>query len=212
MHLDQIAAQLKAQADAIHALTVGISAEQARWQPAADSWSLLEVINHLDDEERLDFRVRLDLLLHKPHEPWPPTDPEGWVVSRAYNQRDLQTSLARFMEARADSINLAGDTGRSELGVICDIALGRHDSRWRYAGSLGNPRSAAHPPAGRTGTGLDCAAADTLPCGVCRRLVVERRVWGGNPARRRTQHPRRQEKQGAPRLSPNTPAPRPAHS
>ena len=96
MHLDHIAAQLKAQADAIHALTVGISAEQARWQPAATSWSLLEVINHLDDEERLDFRVRLDLLLHKPHEPWPPIDPQGWVVSRAYNQRDLQDLTGAF--------------------------------------------------------------------------------------------------------------------
>ena len=108
MNLDQIAAQLRSQADAIHAMAVGVSAEQARWQPAADSWSLLEVINHLDDEERLDFRVRLDLLLHQPHEPWPPTDPEGWVVSRAYNQRDLQTSLARFMAARADSIAWLG--------------------------------------------------------------------------------------------------------
>ena len=108
MHLDQIAAQLKAQADAIHALAVNVSAEQARWQPAADSWSLLEVINHLDDEERLDFRVRLDLLLHKPHEPWPPIDPEGWVVSRAYNQRDLQDSMARFMVARAESITWLG--------------------------------------------------------------------------------------------------------
>ena len=154
MNLDQIAARLRSQADAIHAMVVGVSAEQARWQPAADSWSLLEVINHLDDEERLDFRVRLDLLLHQPHEPWPPTDPEGWVVSRAYNQRDLQASLARFIAARADSIAWLGTLEDSELGVGCGVALGRHDSRWRYAGILGSPRSAAPPPAGRIALGL----------------------------------------------------------
>ena len=155
MNLDQIAARLKSQADAIHALAVNVSAEQARWQPAADSWSLLEVINHLDDEERLDFRVRLDLLLHQPHEPWPPTDPEGWVVSRAYNQRDLQNSLARFMAARADSIAWLGtlEDPNWESAAVSPWG-GYYDTRRRYAGRLARPRSAAHPPAGRIALGL----------------------------------------------------------
>lgn len=108
MNLAPIAARLQRQAEAIHALAAGASAEQARWKPDPASWSLLEVINHLDDEERLDFRVRLDLLLHRPQEPWPPIDPQGWVLSRAYNERDLADSLARFREARTDSISWLG--------------------------------------------------------------------------------------------------------
>ena len=124
MNLGQIAARLKSQADAIHALAINVSVEQARWQPAADAWSLLEVINHLDDEERQDFRVRLDLLLHRPQDPWLPTDPEGWVISRAYNERDLADSLARFREARAESITWLGTLENPELGVSCRFALG----------------------------------------------------------------------------------------
>ena len=83
MNLTDIAARFQRQAEAIQALAVGAGAEQARWKPAPDSWSLLEVINHLDDEESEDFRARLDILLHRPEEPWPPTDPDGWVLSRS---------------------------------------------------------------------------------------------------------------------------------
>jgi hypothetical protein len=52
-----------------------ISEEQARWKPGADRWSILEVINHLYDEEREDFRKRLALVLDNPDEPWPAIDP-----------------------------------------------------------------------------------------------------------------------------------------
>ncbi|MCY4009887.1 MAG: DinB family protein [Anaerolineaceae bacterium] len=97
-------AQFARQADAIHALAAGANEAQSRWRPDAESWSLLEVINHLADEEGEDFRARLDLLLHRPADPWPAIDPQGWVRSRAYNERDLAASLARFREARADSL------------------------------------------------------------------------------------------------------------
>ncbi len=35
---------------------------------------------------------------------WPPIDPEGWVVSCGYSERDPGESLARFLEVRARSI------------------------------------------------------------------------------------------------------------
>ena len=44
----------------IQAVLAGVDAEQARWKPDADSWSILEVVCHLVDEEREDFRTRLD--------------------------------------------------------------------------------------------------------------------------------------------------------
>ncbi len=98
-------AQLAAQADSIRQLCAGVGMEQARWRPDADAWSLLEVINHLADEERADFRTRLDYLLHRPGEPWPPIDPGAWVHERGYNQRDLAESLERFSALRADSLD-----------------------------------------------------------------------------------------------------------
>ena len=105
MKREQMIAQLAIQADRIRALVEGVSDEQARWKPDADSWSILEVVNHLYDEEREDFRVRLDLLLHQPSEVAPPIDPQAWVSAREYNQRDLAESLGNFLEERQRSLD-----------------------------------------------------------------------------------------------------------
>ncbi len=69
--------QLKAQGEAILQLAEGLSLEQARWKPDEKSWSVLEVLNHLVDEEVLDFRRHLDHLLHTPDAPWPEIDPQA---------------------------------------------------------------------------------------------------------------------------------------
>lgn len=104
MNLELMITQLTANAGRIRALVQGVPAEQARWKPAADAWSVLEVINHLADEERLDFRVRLEYILCRPGQIWPPIDPVGWVTARGYNQRQLEPSLADFWAARQESL------------------------------------------------------------------------------------------------------------
>ena len=73
-------------------------------RPDAGSWSLLEVICHLYDEEREDFRQRLDIILHRPDSPWPPIDPPGWVSERSYNTRDLADMLAQWRAEREKSL------------------------------------------------------------------------------------------------------------
>ena len=85
-------------------LVQGVMPEQACWKPAADRWSILEVVNHLDDEERDDFRARLDSLLHHPGQPLPPIDPPRWAVERRYNERELKESLGRFLSERHKSL------------------------------------------------------------------------------------------------------------
>ena len=85
-------------------LVSGVSMEQARWKPSAEEWSFVEVVNHLYDEERDDFRARLDSLLHHPEREWPPIDPQGWALERKYNERALDESLSRFLEERRKSI------------------------------------------------------------------------------------------------------------
>jgi hypothetical protein len=37
----------------------GVTEAQARWKPAPEEWSILEVINYLCDEEREDFCLGL---------------------------------------------------------------------------------------------------------------------------------------------------------
>lgn len=88
----------------IEALVRGVTPEEAHWKPDADSWSILETINHLYDEEKEDFRVRLDIILHHPDKEWPPIDPMGWVTKRKYNERDLAESLANFLAERKASL------------------------------------------------------------------------------------------------------------
>ncbi|MEX0788421.1 MAG: DinB family protein [Anaerolineales bacterium] len=88
----------------IAALADSVSPEQARWKPKPDSWSILEVVNHDVDEEREDFRTRLDILLHRPADPWPKIDPKAWVTEKKYNERELPESLTRFADERRASL------------------------------------------------------------------------------------------------------------
>lgn len=104
--------QMRNSADAIAALIQDVPVTQAHWKPAADAWSILEVICHLYDEERDDFRQRLDLTLYHPDQEPPAIDPEGWVVARGYAQRDHQSMVAAFLEERQHSLawlNQLGD-------------------------------------------------------------------------------------------------------
>ena len=105
MDLTDITKQMANNAATIRSLSQGITDEQAQWKPDPDTWSILQVINHLYDEEREDFRVRLDYILHRPGEPWPDIDPQGWVEHRGYNQRDFNQSLSNFLAERESSLN-----------------------------------------------------------------------------------------------------------
>ncbi|MEZ4672333.1 MAG: DinB family protein [Anaerolineae bacterium] len=105
MELTQLINHLQTTGETIAALLGDVSDEQARWKPDADTWSMLEVINHLADEEREDFRTRVDLSLHHPEQDWPPIHPGAWVTERAYNQRDLDESLRRFQTERQTSLD-----------------------------------------------------------------------------------------------------------
>jgi hypothetical protein len=96
--------RMAANAQRICALAQDVSEQQARWKPKADSWSILEVVNHLLDEEREDFRVRVDYTLHRPGETWPPIDPGGRVSERRYNEQDLEMSLEAFLAERKASL------------------------------------------------------------------------------------------------------------
>ncbi|MCU0521731.1 MAG: DinB family protein [Anaerolineae bacterium] len=92
------------QADMIKFLLGDVSGDQARWKPDPERWSILEVINHLYDEEREDFREHLDMILHRPHDAWHPIRPFEWITERGYNARDLASSLQNFLAERQVSL------------------------------------------------------------------------------------------------------------
>jgi hypothetical protein len=96
--------QLEATGAAIRSLTNGLTIEQARWRPNPESWSLLEVINHLYDEEREDFRAHLSGLFQNPPQPWSIIDPQQWVKDRRYNETDLHLTIDNFLRERSASL------------------------------------------------------------------------------------------------------------
>lgn len=102
-NLDYFVTRLANNADTIASLGYSVTPEQARWKPNPQDWSILEVINHLYDEEREDFRQRVDYLLHR-SVPFPAIDPQGWVLARQYNQRDWTASLDNFLGERRQSL------------------------------------------------------------------------------------------------------------
>lgn len=104
MHLQTAVLQLETQARAILALVDGLTGEDVRWKPASNSWSVLEVLSHLVDEEIYDFRAHLDHILHTPEQPWPEIDPLGWVTSRQYNEGNFDKTRARFETEREKSL------------------------------------------------------------------------------------------------------------
>lgn len=88
----------------IRALLSGISQKEARIKSNADAWSILEVLCHLYDEEREDFREHLDFILHRQNEEYHVIDPQGWVKSRKYNEQNFKSMQRKFFNEREKSL------------------------------------------------------------------------------------------------------------
>ena len=97
MRFEILRQELANGAHVIPALLAGVTPGEARRKPGPVDWSILEVVCHLYDEEREDFRLRLDLMLHRPAEPWPKISPGAWVTERAYNERDYAAMLEQWL-------------------------------------------------------------------------------------------------------------------
>lgn len=110
--------------EALVGLLAGIPQADAQVKPDEKTRSILEVVCHLLDEEREDFRVRLGLMLEHPNEAWPPIRPEAWVTERAYNQRDLGITMKRFSEEREKSLEWLRSLGPQDWEVKCATPFG----------------------------------------------------------------------------------------
>jgi hypothetical protein len=70
INIEEIIQQLTSNAEAIKALLKTISEEQALWKPGPETWSLQDVIEHVYNEERIDFKKHLKEMLNVPPKPW----------------------------------------------------------------------------------------------------------------------------------------------
>jgi hypothetical protein len=119
MNAAALIARLEHLPAALPSLLAGVSVEDARWKPPSAAWSILEIVNHLADEEESDFRARIRATLAEPQQDWPKIDPEGWAVQRRYNERDLGESIARFVRSRRESMQWLHSLGEVAWDRAC---------------------------------------------------------------------------------------------
>ena len=108
--IEAMISPLEASGRSIAAAYEGLDEESARWRPGPARWSLLEILCHLLDEEREDFRRRIALLLED-------RCPRGTgVVGKpcaAGGRADDDPGEIGFH--RFDVGNAAGHVGRSDI-------------------------------------------------------------------------------------------------
>jgi hypothetical protein len=120
----------------LNALLHDVPLELARWKPKGKTWSMLEVICHMADEDRKDFRPRLKSLLFDDPAGLSITaiDPPAWVIEGKYNTRDLSASLEDFRLERAISLewlrSLSADLALKRSAPDRDISAGQVLYSW----------------------------------------------------------------------------------
>ncbi|NOT05367.1 MAG: DinB family protein [Anaerolineales bacterium] len=96
--------ELQNSTEMIRALLSGVAPEAARLKPSAESWSMLEVVCHLYDVEREDFREHLDFILYRQNEKWHEIDSDRLVTERKYNEQNFADMLEKFFAEREKSL------------------------------------------------------------------------------------------------------------
>ena len=104
MNHGEIILQLEKNKNVFKSLFEGLDSAMITWKPLPEKWCLLEIICHLYDEEREDFRARLRHTLETPGLPMPKIDPQGWVKDRSYMERDFEAMVAKFLYEREESV------------------------------------------------------------------------------------------------------------
>ncbi len=105
MKFETLYLELVNSTDMILTLLTGLSQVEAQVKPNEGSWSILETLCHLYDEEREDFREHLDFVLNRPDQKWHQIDPAAWVTARKYNEKDFRDMKEKFFVERSKSLD-----------------------------------------------------------------------------------------------------------
>jgi hypothetical protein len=100
----EIIAELTRNKIVFQGLFDSLSDEMITWKPSPQKWSLLEIICHLHDEERQDFRARTKKALEDPMGPLSSINPVGWVTERNYLDQEFKQKTLAFLDERETSI------------------------------------------------------------------------------------------------------------
>ena len=105
MNYKTIIQELSRNRNVFKELFSGLTEEEYLWKTEPNKWCMLEIICHLYDEEREDFRTRTRQVLESPEKSLPPIDPAGWVKERGYMQQNFEKKLDAFLKERDQSVD-----------------------------------------------------------------------------------------------------------
>jgi hypothetical protein len=105
MQYSHIIAELSRNKDVFRDLFSGLAEPQVKWKQAPEKWCLLEIVCHLYDEEREDFRARVDHILHNSDKEMPKIDPVAWVTQRKYIEQNYDELIDKFVAEREKSLH-----------------------------------------------------------------------------------------------------------
>jgi len=114
MEFSTLYQELQNSTEMIRALLSGITQAEAQVKPGPDSWSILEVVCHLYDIEREDFREHLDFILHRQDEQYHVIDPQRWVTERKYNEQSFVEMQEKFFAERKQSLEWLREKSNSD--------------------------------------------------------------------------------------------------
>ena len=114
MEFNTLYQELQNSTEMIRALLLGLAQEEVQMKPNPESWSILEVVCHLYDIEREDFREHLDFILHRQNEEYHVIDPQSWIQERKYNEQNFVEMREKFFAERKQSLEWLRETSESD--------------------------------------------------------------------------------------------------
>lgn len=140
--------QLESTPEILRLLMGGLSEEDTKWKPAANRWSIAEVLEHLSHTEGHCFRARVERIVSEDNPAIEPYDQEAFFAAGQYSGREAEDSFDHFEEQRELNLEYlrelpaaaADRTGtHPELGVM---AVSHLVNEWAFH-DLGHIRQIA---------------------------------------------------------------------
>jgi hypothetical protein len=104
MQIKETIIKLEDHIEVYRSILIHISDKQAVWKPSEDQWSLLQVVNHLLDEEIHDFRQRIEHSFNVASVNWKRIEPLKWAKENRYENRHYIDVLNSFLMQRRLSV------------------------------------------------------------------------------------------------------------
>jgi hypothetical protein len=128
--IEEMIRQLTSDAEAMRALVQTVSDEQAQWKPNPDTWSMKEVMEHVYNEERIDFRKHLKEMFSHPPQPWGEWRREEYIPVESCRQAledflaERKASLAWLMTLESPDWDKASSASFGPAGDVLTLRAG----------------------------------------------------------------------------------------